>query len=311
MSSSADFGDPVMCPAQIEFASDGERLAGLLYLPTGKGPHPCVVMAGGWCYVKELAQPHYATVFARLGLAALIFDYRCMGASSGEPRQHIDPWKQIEDYRNAVSYLEGREEIDSERVGAWGISYSGGHVLMLGAVDARIRAICGIVPMVDGYANMRLAHGTLGLRRLEQALQEARRTLYATGEHTYIVHQPLEEGDVSSWPFPSSRVTFAALKASEAPAYEGRSTAASTEMLMAYSVFPFVERLLDTPTLLVIAEGDDHTHWDLAAKAYEGIPGDRKRLHVVPRSTHLTLYEDRAALVEVAELASAWFREHL
>ena len=88
-------------------------------------------MAGGWCYVKELRQPQYAAEFVRRGFAALIFDYRYLGASDGEPRQHLDPWKQIEDYRNAISYLETRPDIDSDRVGVWGISYSGGHVLIL------------------------------------------------------------------------------------------------------------------------------------------------------------------------------------
>jgi fermentation-respiration switch protein FrsA (DUF1100 family) len=298
-------------PTVVEFASGGETLAALLFLPAGGGPFPAVVLGGGWCYVKELVQPSYARIFARDGIAALIFDYRYMGASSGEPRQHIDPWQQIEDYRNAISYMQGREEIDPERIGAWGISYSGGHVLILGAIDSRVRAICAVVPTVDGYQNMRLAHGTLGLRRLQEALLEARRKLYETGEHTYFAHQPEAEGELATWPFPTSRVTFARLKETQAPAYEGRATAASTEMLLAYSVAPYMERLLATPTLMVVAEGDDHTHWDLAANAYDAIPGERKRIHVVPKSTHLTLYEDEDAVASVAAVASTWFAEHL
>jgi dipeptidyl aminopeptidase/acylaminoacyl peptidase len=298
-------------PETIELSSGGETLSALLFLPDGEGPFPCIVLGGGWCYVKELVQPHYARVFARQGIAALIFDYRYMGGSSGNPRQHIDPWQQIEDYRNAISYVEARDEIDAERIGAWGISYSGGHVLILGALDARVRAVCGIVPTVDGYQNMRLAHGTLGLRRLQAALLEARHKLYKTGEHEYIDHQPKAEGDLATWPFPNSRVTFRRLKETQAPAYEGRATAASTDMLLAYSVMPYAERLLVTPVLMVVAEGDDHTHWDLAVKAFDAIPGVRKRLHIVPRSTHLTLYEDDDAVARVAEMVGGWFMEHL
>jgi fermentation-respiration switch protein FrsA (DUF1100 family) len=301
----------VIEPTAVRFTSGAETLAALLFVPEGDGPFPAVVLGGGWCYVKELVQPSYASIFARDGTAALIFDYRYMGGSSGEPRQHIDPWQQIEDYRNAISYMQGREEIDPERIGAWGISYSGGHVLILGAIDSRVRAICAVVPTVDGYQNMRLAHGTLGLRRLQEALLEARRKLYETGEHTYFAHQPEAEGELATWPFPTSRVTFARLKETQAPAYEGRATAASTEMLLAYSVAPYMERLLATPTLMVVAEGDDHTHWDLAANAYDAIPGERKRIHVVPKSTHLTLYEDEDAVASVAAVASTWFAEHL
>lgn len=298
-------------PQTVEIQSAGERLSALLYLPDGPGPHPAVVLGGGWCYVKELVQPMYASVFARNGMAALIFDYRSMGASSGEPRQHIDPWQQIEDYRNAVSYMESRDDVDADRIGAWGISYSGGHVLILGALDERVRAVCGVVPTVDGWQNMRLAHGTLGLRRLQAAILAARRKLYATGEHTYIPHQPESEGDLAVWPFPKSKVTFKRLKAAQAPAYDGRSTVASADLLLAYDVMPYARRLAGTPTMLAVAEGDDHTHWDLAANVFDAIPGQRKRWHVVPRSGHLTLYEDEAAVAVVAQAAADWFAEYL
>jgi len=85
--------------------------------------------------VKELVQPDYAKAFVASGMAALVFDYRNLGTSDGEPRQHLDPWQQIEDYKNAISYAETRSEIDAERIGIWGISYSGGHVLVVGATD--------------------------------------------------------------------------------------------------------------------------------------------------------------------------------
>ena len=289
----------------------GEELEALLFLPPGDGPHPCVVMAGGWCYVKELTQPHFARVFSEQGLAALVFDYRSFGGSSGEPRQHIDPWGQIEDYRNALSYLGGRPDVDSNRLAVWGISYSGGHVLILGAIDERVRAVCSLVPVIDGWDNLRLSHGTVSFRALQAALREARMRLHESGEHTYFDHQPAELGAIGTFPFPHSRPTFQRLKESEAPRYEGRATAASTDMLLAYSVRPFLSRLLATPTLMCVAEGDDHTHWDLAADAFAAIPGTRKRFHVVPRSTHLTFYEDGQTQRDVAMVAAEWFKTYV
>ena len=298
-------------PHVVTVPSVGETLEGLLFLPQTDGPHPCVVLAGGWCYVKELAQPDFGRTFAKRGIAALIVDYRSFGGSTGEPRQHVDPWAQIEDYRNAITFVSGRDDIDADRIGAWGISYSGGHVMILGALDTRVRAICGVVPVIDGWDNLRLSHGTVSFRVLQEALREARERLAETGEHTYFPHQPAAIGEVGTFPFPHSRATFVRLKESEAPAYDGRATAASTDMLLGYSVRPFLGRLVGTPTLLVLAEGDDHTHWDLAAEAFEAIPGQRKRLHVVPRSTHLTFYEDLETRLAVAELGADWFTEHL
>ncbi len=117
---------------EVEFRSENpaEKIRADLYLPEGKGPFPVVVMGGGWCYVKELAQPEYAKYIVRAGVAALIFDYRHSGASDGEPRQHLDPWKQIADYRSAIDAVSYDEMfkgvLDPERIGVWGISYSGG-----------------------------------------------------------------------------------------------------------------------------------------------------------------------------------------
>jgi pimeloyl-ACP methyl ester carboxylesterase len=297
----------------VEFRSEGERIEALLFLPDdGRSRLPIVVMGGGWCYVKELVQPQHAEVFNAAGLAALVFDYRHMGGSSGEPRQHIDPWRQIEDYKNAISYVETLPEIDSQRIGVWGISYSGGHVLVLAATDPRVRGAVSVVPVVDGFQNLRLAHGTIGFRRVMEMVIEDRRKRFATGEHGYLPHASrTPEVDVPTWPFPDSAPMFEMLRETQAPAYENRATVASTEMLMSYSVFPYVRRILNAPTMMIVAEGDDHTHWDLALNAFNDIPTPNKELFVVPSSTHHTIYKDRSHLEIAAGAGARWFSKHL
>ena len=87
-----------MSREDITFQSDGLKLVGHFYKPENVDPpYPTVVMGGGWCYVKELIQPEYAEHFVKQGIAALSFDYRNLGESEGEPRQHISPWDQIFD----------------------------------------------------------------------------------------------------------------------------------------------------------------------------------------------------------------------
>ena len=88
----------------VEFSSEGSTIRGWLYTPQGPGPFPAVALAGGWCYVRELVMPYYAQAFADAGVAALVFDYRNLGVSEGEPRQHLDPWMQIRDYQNAPQF---------------------------------------------------------------------------------------------------------------------------------------------------------------------------------------------------------------
>lgn len=299
-------------PKTVRFAAGGAELEGLLFLPDGPGPHPIVVMAGGWCYVKELVQPRFAEVYRQAGIASLIFDYRGFGGSEGEPRQHLDPQRQVADYRDAISYVETLDVVDPSRIGVWGISYSGGHALIVGAVDPRVKVVVSVVPVVDGLETMRRAHGTMGFRRFSKALLDGRRKLYATGEHDYMKHSSVTpDRELCTWPFPGSPPLFQMLKETEAPSYENRNTVASAEMLLEYSVDPYLRWLVDTPTMLVLADGDDFTWSDLEVQAFNRIPTPVKRLHVLKGNDHHQIYRDPERTALAANACRDWFIEHL
>jgi pimeloyl-ACP methyl ester carboxylesterase len=139
----------------IEFDAEGVTLRGWLYLPdAATGPVPTIVMAHGFSAVKEMCLDAFAEAFAAGGLGALVFDNRNFGASDGEPRQEIDPWAQVRDYRHAITWAQTRQEVDAGRIGVWGSSYSGGHVLVLGAIDKRIKCVVAQVPLVSGFRNI-------------------------------------------------------------------------------------------------------------------------------------------------------------
>ncbi|GAB2461929.1 alpha/beta hydrolase [Jatrophihabitans fulvus] len=303
-----------MTRTDVEFTSEGDTVRGWLYRPDGAtGDVPAVVLAGGWCYVREIVMPYYAEAFAAAGIAALVFDYRNLGVSDGEPRQHLDPWAQIRDYQNALSFLEGCEGIDADRLGAWGISYSGGHVLVLAATDPRLKAIVSQIPVVDGYRNMRRVHGGVGYRRLWDLVLEDRRLRFEDpAKRLHLPHASTEpDREMSAWPFPETRTTFAALQETEAPLYQNSSTVESVDLLLNYDVSPFVPRIYDTPTLMIVAEGDDITLWDLEIETYNRIPTGKKQLVVLPHTTHMTLYSDRDKLATAAGHATAWFAAQL
>src|SRR5204862_4748675 len=135
---------------------DGVPLRGWLYLPDrAAGQVPTIVMAHGFSAVKEMYLDRFADAFAAAGLGALVFDNRNFGASEGEPRYEIDPWEQVRDYRHAITYACTRKEVDAERIGIWGSSYSGGHVLVVGANDRRVKCVSAQVPLISGHRNAR------------------------------------------------------------------------------------------------------------------------------------------------------------
>ncbi len=74
-----------------------------------------MVLANGITMVKEMYISGYAEQFAAAGLAALVFDYRHLGASEGEPRQQIFPEEQQDDIRNGITFLADQPEVDGAR----------------------------------------------------------------------------------------------------------------------------------------------------------------------------------------------------
>jgi uncharacterized protein len=95
-----------------------------------------------------------AEAFAEAGLDALLFDFRCFGESTGEPRQLGSPPRHREDYKAAVECARGLEGVDPERIVIWGSSWSGGHAVYAAADDDRIAAVIAQTPDLDGARSL-------------------------------------------------------------------------------------------------------------------------------------------------------------
>lgn len=126
----------------IEFVSEEATLRGRLYLPeTHALPVPAVVMAHGTSATITMVIDHYAEVFSRAGLAVLLYDHRNFGISDGLPRQEINPWIQARGFRDAITYLQQIPEIDADRIGLWGDSFSGQEAMVVASIDERVKAL--------------------------------------------------------------------------------------------------------------------------------------------------------------------------
>ena len=136
----------------VRFPCGGTACAAWLYLPARPGPAPVVVMAHGFGGTRDVALPFFAERFAREGLAALVFDYRHFGASGGSPRQLVDPWRQLDDWRAALAWARAQPELDPARVALWATSLGAGHALIIAAEDRALRAVVGQAPQVDSAA---------------------------------------------------------------------------------------------------------------------------------------------------------------
>ena len=297
-----------MARRDIEFDAEGVTLRGWFYDADGRsGAAPTIVMAHGFSAVKEMYLDKFAEAFAGAGLNALVFDNRNFGASDGEPRCEIDPVQQVRDYRHAITYASTLDEVDPTRIGAWGSSYSGGHVLVLGAIDRRVKAVVAQVPRVSGSANIAelvRADFRAGFRQMFDDDRAARFRGDPPAMVPVVAEDPLAP---SALPTPDSWTWFTETGKTRAPSWKNEVTLRTVEMLGEYEPAAYIARISPTPLLMVVAREDHLTPAHLAIDAYERAR-EPKRLVILP-SGHFDAYVD--GFDEASVPARDWFVEHL
>jgi fermentation-respiration switch protein FrsA (DUF1100 family) len=286
-------------------ADGGIELGARLFLPQSAEPRPAITMAHGFAGTRGHGLERFAAAFAAAGFVVLAHDHRNFGTSAGEPRGDIDPWRQIADWRRAISYLESRPEVDPARIGLWGTSYAGGHAIVLGATDRRLRCIVAQVPTISGYEQGKRRVSPDALQALGRAFDEDERA-QLRGE------PPRGQAVVSADPsvsaaYRSQDAIDFYLQPVPAGTWDNEITLRSTRAARMYEPGAWISRVSPTPLLLVVGRDDTITLTDLALAAYEQAL-EPKRLVIVPGG-HFDPYLGQFALAEAA--ATAWFHEHI
>jgi len=161
---------------QITFYSDGTPCYGRIFFPKGFNTSkkwPAVVVGHG-INAQAVGIEKYAARFAERGLVAMAIDYRTYGYSGGdvllmEPdttndsqrvwqrdarvkikRTNLNNFRETEDFRAAISYIQTEPGVDPNRIGIWGSSNGASVVLMVASRDARVKAVVAQVGAVSG-----------------------------------------------------------------------------------------------------------------------------------------------------------------
>lgn len=252
----------------VAFSSDGVTLKGWLYRPqTTKTSVPVIVMAHGFSGTKELFLDDFAEVFAAAGFAVLVYDHRNFGASGGEPRGEIDPVAQIRGYRDAITWAESQPGIDPARIGVWGTSYSGGHAIVLGAIDKRIKCVVAQVPAIDGYRSFMRSGNAPMLAMLRQQFDADRRARFHGQPPAMVPVVPQTPESFGALPTPDAAQFFLDTK-DKAPGWRNAITLRSLEYLTEYAPCDYIERIAPTPFMMVVALKDSLIPSELALEVF-------------------------------------------
>ncbi len=119
---------------EVQFTNGDVRLSGTLILPAWTPPYPAIVMAHGSGAEGRWANRFLAQRFAEAGVAALIFDKRGVGESTGDWR--AAGFEDLAaDVASGVAMLRARRDIRARAIGLFGHS-QGGTILPLIAAAA-------------------------------------------------------------------------------------------------------------------------------------------------------------------------------
>ena len=281
----------------IKIMAGGVELDGWFYTPElGVGPYPTIVVSHGFGAVKEMALDKYAEVFAKAGFACVVYDHRNTGLSAGEPRGELDPWQQISDMRDVITYAVMHPQVDAKRIGLWGTSYSGGHVQVVAATDRRIKCVVSQVPTVSGYRNTLRATPTDKFDDLLRDIDEDRINR-AKGMPPKMVPISTEGSESYAW----------SIVAGKGTSYVNSVTLRTRDLRMGYEPGIFLPRIAPTPLLMILGTHDTRCPTDDQLAAYSTAL-EPKKLHLF-KGGHYEPYNVR--LEETSTVAAQWFTEHL
>jgi hypothetical protein len=215
------------------------------------------------------------------------------------------PWAQIADWRHAISFLQDQPQVDAERIGLWGTSYAGGHAIVLGATDRRIKAVVAQVPTISGYQQ--------SLRRVPPDQVHTLEAAFSDDDRARHRGRPSATQAVVS----ADPAVPAAYRSADAVAFytqplpkgawTNEMTVRSSRAARIYEPGVYLPRVSSTPLLMVVALADSVTNTDLALTGYEQTL-QPKALVTIPGG-HFDPYLDQVATARAA--AADWFTRHL
>jgi len=302
-------GQPFTPPADLDYRkadvmSEGVRLTAELYSPKSAAGKqlPTIIMSHGWGGTAALLRT-VAMDFAHAGYFVIAFDYRGWGASDSrviltapepakkegnkftaevmEIREVVDPLEQTQDIFNVIHWAIGEPQVDKNRIGLWGSSYSGGHVVYVAAHDPRVKCIVSQVGAMDSRPTAQLASAGSAEDQYKLAYEEA--TKRARGEIGYPAPRARVIGNLQGAPI--------------------------REKLLRYSPVDDAAMIKNCAMMFVVAEKEELFDNAKHAKVVFDRAREPKKYVVIQGITHYGVYT--TARVEATKLEIEWYDQHL
>jgi len=285
--------------------SEGVRLTAELYSPKSAAGKqlPTIIMSHGWGGTASLLRD-VALDFAHAGYLVIAFDYRGWGASDSrviltaaapakkdgnkftaeviEIREVVDPLEQTQDIFNVINWAMGEPQVDKDRIGLWGSSYSGGHVVYVAARDSRVKCTVSQVGAMDSRPKAQLK-SIFGSEEDQLKVTYDEATKRARGEIGYPAPRARVIGNLQGAPI--------------------------RDKLLRYAPVDDIPMIKNCAMLFVVAEKEELFDNSLHGKLAYDRAREPKKYVVIPGITHYGVYT--TARVQATKIEIEWYNEHL
>lgn len=290
----------------VSFESEGERVAGHLYVPVNlSAPVPGVVIIGPMTYAKEQAPTQYARRLAAHGYVALVFDPRYRGESGGTPRCYENARAKVEDFKQAVTFLMGRSEVVASQIAGVGICMGCPELLQVAAEDHRVKVIS---TLAGHYRDQQADFVWLGeeerAHRQERGAQ-ARTLFESTGETVTV---PAVDPTRSDAGMPGEAVWNWYHPWAEVGIWENRYAVMSDADFM---LFESASAAMQVQQPYLMIHSDNSAIPDAARRHFDLVPHTEKKLLWEGQTQHFQYYDDPAIIDRAVDSISRWFTQHL
>ncbi len=241
---------------------------------------PVIILCHGFCGIQDILLPAFAEAFATAGFLAVTFDYRGFGASGGE-RGRLVPARQIDDILSVVAWVKTQPEADSKRIGLWGTSFGGCHVLGAAAGNPDIKGVVSQLAFADGeeiVTGKMSAEEKQGFIATLNKMADKQQT---TGKEMFVAITRVLNDEESKTFFESNKACFPAmdikipfLTVRETLLYKPKDNAAK----------------VTCPVLTVVAGADTVNPPEQGVALYEAVGAQQKSLHVEEGARHYEMY---------------------
>ncbi len=301
---------PGVTTKTVAYYSDGVACFAKIFYPKGfdskTSKTPAIVMGQGWAGT-HVSIEKYGNAFAAHGFVAMVIDYRGWGNSEGyvrlispvnlggdmsrdESRHQIVTNATVEikrtrllardqqqDYRNAISYIQGEPGVNPELIGVWGSSFAGGNSVAVAGQDARVKVVAVQIPGIGGNPE-----GTPPMDLKGEMLADAvKRARTGQGEEMWTGY-------------------------SRSLLVDAEQAALNREN----NVLMWAKNIGQRPLMVIVAENDELINNEMAGKAAIDLARGPKEFIVVPGITHFMMYSGKPFETS-SEAAARWFTTYL